>query len=80
MKHEHDMVTLLDPVLDQNIGCFDREVTQITEGILLLLPLLVHPYHCQLVAVYFSPSVDDIKAEVVIFRNIYPKITNRILV
>ena len=67
-QHDEDAVSGGDAELDQQIGRLIGELAHIVEGEPLLLPLLVGPDHRELIAVASGPFVDDVVAEVVVFR------------
>ena len=80
MEHEHHPVTFLHPVFNENICGFNREVSEIPEGIFLLLTVLAYPYHCQFVPVGVRPFVYDIKSEIIELRNINPERFKKLII
>ena len=73
-EHQHHPVALLDAELEEDVRGAVREVPQIAEGVLLLVPLLVDPDHRQFVPVGLGPPVDHVVAEVELLGDVDPEV------
>jgi len=63
-QDKEDFIPLLDPVLDQDVGCLVGEVLQVTEGKFLFASLLADPDHRELVPVLLCPCVNNVVAKI----------------
>ena len=69
-EHDDHPVPLLHPVLEEHVGRRVREVHHLAEGVGLLHPFLVHPYHGEPVPVLQAQPIDHIEPEIEVFRDL----------